>query len=471
RATVASVSAARWLVGVLACVVLCFLAATAVGEYMESTIAGRANLIIGNAMPSVQMLTTARGNLRQLELALERYATIPSDQRPELRDRIAATRQDIGAALSSYVALPFFADEPELYAHVQEGIAGLDAQLKDVLSQPAPAGVDHIHHAFGIVDEAILRVVSFDAAQGRRLGREIQQVRGETRSIVVLLDAVSVALAIGAALLALRQLRRTTRAQAAEREARDRHETELAAQNEALGEFAGRVAHDVLSPLSTTMFALELLRRTCEDDPAACRMADRGAAAVTRVHVLVDGLLAFSRAGGQPEPGVSTEIAPVIADVVDGLSGQAKERRIELMVSSIPAGSVACSSGILTSMVSNLVRNAIKYMGEAPERRIDVRVVDGHDRWRFEVEDTGPGIPLEHQQRIFQPYVQLGRRAEGIGLGLATVDRLVRAHGGSLGLSSPPDHGCLFWFELPKAISTQPGAVRNVASLEHQPTS
>jgi signal transduction histidine kinase len=465
RVTVASVSAARWLVGVLAGVVLCFLAATAVGEHLESAIAGRANLIIGNAMPSVQTLTTARGDLRQLELDLERYATIPADQRPELRDRIAATRQNIDAALSSYVSLPFFPNERDLYGHVERGLAGLDKQLADFLSHPDPAAVEHLHHAFDIVDAAILRVVSFDAAQGQRLGLEIQQVRGETRSIVVLLDAASVALAIGAAFLALRQLRRATRAQATEREARERHENKLVAQNEALGEFSGRVAHDVLSPLSTTMLALELLRHTCEKDPSACRMADRGTAAVTRVHTLVDGLLAFSRAGGQPEPGASTEIAPVIADVIDGLTGQARERRIELNVASVPTGSVACSSGILTSLISNLVRNAIKYMGDAPERRVDLRVIDMKDRWRVEVEDTGPGIPVEQQQKIFQPYVQLARRAEGIGLGLATVDRLVRAHTGSLGLISPPERGCLFWFELPKAISMRPELAPNAASF------
>jgi signal transduction histidine kinase len=140
----------------------------------------------------------------------------------------------------------------------------------------------------------------------------------------------------------------------------------------------------------------------------------------------------------------------VITDVVDGLIGQARERQIDLCVSELPAGAVACSRGVLTSVVSNLVRNAIKYIGDAPERRIELRVIDAKQRWRIEVEDTGPGIPAEHQQRIFQPYVRLGRGGDGIGLGLATVDRLVRAHAGSLGLISPGP-GCLFWFELPKA--------------------
>jgi len=180
---------------------------------------------------------------------------------------------------------------------------------------------------------------------------------------------------------------------------------------------------------------------------------------LARVHALVDGLLAFSRAGGQPEPGSSTEIAPVVADVVDGLSGQANDHRIALSASAVPQGTIACTTGVLTSLISNLVGNAIKYMGDAPVRRIDLRTVDAGDRWRIEVEDTGSGIPLEHQERIFQPYVQLGGNTHGIGLGLATVDRLVRGHGGSLGVISAPRRGSLFWFELPKPIAARPELV------------
>jgi signal transduction histidine kinase len=469
RGTSVSVSAARWLVGVIASIVLCFTLATAVAEHLESAIAGRANDIVANAMPSVQMLSAARGNLRRLEADLDRYGGLPADQRLALRDRILATRQDIDGTLAEYTALPFFPRERGLYVHVEDALADLDAALPGYVSAREPATLAKLHHGFDILDEAIERVVSFDAAQGERLGLEIQHTRGDTRGVVVLLDAASVALAIGAAFLALRQLRRAARARKAEAEAHQRREAELRAQAEALGQFAGRVAHDVLSPLQTATLALEMVRGACEKNPSAHRATDQGIAAVARVHSLVDGLLAFSRAGGQPEPGASTEIAPVITDVVDGLSGQAREQRIRLTVGDIPNGSIACSKGVLVSLVSNLVRNAIKYMGDAPERRIDLGVIDAGDRWRVDVADTGPGIPSEQQERIFQPYVQLGRGAAGIGLGLATVDRLVRAHSGSLGVVSPPGRGSLFWFEIPKASAVAEVA-HGRAAVEHAVT-
>lgn len=450
RGTSVSVSAARWLVGVIATIVLCFTVASAVGEHLESAIAARATDIVANAMPSVQLLSAARGDLRRLEANVERYAAVPADQRLELHDHILATRENIDGRLAAYAALPFFPQERELYAPVEDALAGLDTSLPAYVAQPAAASLAKLHHGFDILDEAIERVVSFDAAQGVRLGLEIQKVRGDTRGILVLLDAASVALAIGAVFMALRQLRRTARARKAELAAHERRESELAAQAEALGQFAGRVAHDVLSPLQTTTLALETVRSACETNPSANRAADRGIAAVARVHALVDGLLAFSRAGGQPEPGASTEIAPVIADVVGGLGVQAAAKRIELVAGPVPSGSIACSKGVLVSLVSNLVRNAIKYMGDALERRIDVRVVAAGNCWRVEVADTGPGIPPEQQARIFQPYVQLGHSAAGIGLGLATVDRLVRAHSGALGVVSAPGHGAEFWLEIPK---------------------
>jgi signal transduction histidine kinase len=446
-----SVSAARWLVAVIASVVLCFTLASFVGEYLERAIAERANDISANAMPSVQILTTAQRAIQQIDLDMDRYTAAPADQRAGYRARILATRADAAASFASYAALPVFPDESALQAELRTSLADLDRALARYFSDDQPTSLANVHGQLDLTEAAIARSVSFDAVQGQRLGLEIERIHSDTRGTVELLDVASVLLAIGAGYLAVRQLGHAARALKVEREDRERRAAELAVQNEALGQFAGRVAHDVRSPLATAMLALQLVEHACAHDRSMHRATERGIAAVTRVHVLVDGLLAFSRAGGQPEPGSSTEVAAVIADVVDGLSGTASEHGIALVASAVPRGAIACTTGVLTSVISNLVGNAIKYMGDAPVRRIEVRVVEAGDRWRIEVADTGPGIPLADQDRIFEPYVQLGRNGSGIGLGLATVDRLVRGHGGTLGVISAARQGSLFWFELRKA--------------------
>lgn len=451
-----SVSAARWLVGVMVSVVVAFLLATLAAQHLDGAVATRANDIIANAMPSVQLLSSARGNLRRLEHAFEAAAS--TDASAKLQSEVESLRRDLDEALASYAALPFFSDEPAQYAQVLQVLATLDRDRASWSLAPGLTAdaLGKLREDFSRVDEALERMVRFDAEQGQRLGLEIEHIRAQSAGLVALLHGLSVALALVGVALALRQLRRAALARRAERAEREHREAALAAQNEALGEFAGRVAHDILSPLTTAMLSLDIVRQSCPRDPVTTRATERGVAAVHRVHALVEDLLSFARAGGQAEPGVAAEIAPVLTDLLDGLAMQAQEQRISLTLAPVPPGAVACSTGVLTSVVLNLVRNAMKYMGDASDRRIEVRVLDAATRWRIEVSDTGPGIPEDQQQRIFEPYVQLGRRREGIGLGLAIVDRLVRSHGGAVGVRSNPGAGALFWFELPKVHAPDP---------------
>lgn len=474
RETSASVSAARWLLGVTACVVLAFVLATGVSEYVEGSIATRSNEIISNAMPSIQMLARARGDLRRLDNAIDRYPGASADKKADLAAKITGLRDSVGVNLASYASLPLFPDERTLYMHAQTNFDDLQAHLARFLVHPATQEHALVQRDLDVFDDALERINTFDATEGQRLGLEIEHIRGQARATTVLLDAISVALAIIAAILAVRQFQRVAREQAVLRRMRDEREAELASQNEALGEFAGRVAHDILSPLTAAVLSFDLIRHT-SSDPIAISGVERGTAAITRVHTLVDDLLTFSRAGGHPEPGASAAIGPVLGDIIEGLRVQAEQQRIELALAPVPEGSAACSEGVLTSIVSNLVRNALKYMGPAPVKRVDVRVRDADDRWRVEIEDTGPGIAPEHQQKIFEAYVQLDRSSAGVGLGLATVDRLVRAHGGTLGVISPVsgDRGSLFWFELPKWRAAETAAATSAvttAAAHERPT-
>jgi signal transduction histidine kinase len=96
------------------------------------------------------------------------------------------------------------------------------------------------------------------------------------------------------------------------------------------------------------------------------------------------------------------------------------------------------------------VRNAIKYMGARPTRKIVVRASPAGHFARLEVEDTGPGIPAEIKATLFEPFVRGPHEdVNGTGLGLATVKRLVESHGGRVGVESTLGAGTLFWVELP----------------------
>src|SRR5262249_22986618 len=93
---------------------------------------------------------------------------------------------------------------------------------------------------------------------------------------------------------------------------------------------------------------------------------------------------------------------------------------------------------------------------DRPTRNVRVHVEDRDERVRIEVEDTGPGLTRESEQRAFLPFVRIGGAKEPrTGIGLATVKRLVEAYGGRVGVRSILGEGSVFWFEMPKAAEAR----------------
>lgn len=440
-----SLASAKLLVGVMTAVVVAFVGATAVSQYVESQIAKQTEDIVGNAMPSIQALALVRGELRNIDALISR-----AHGRDRVASEIVESRRDIDAALASYVALPFFPGEQDMYRPVPDLLRLLDRELAEVDAGLAAAALEVSRDTIADIDRVLQRIVTYDAAQGQRLGLSIAQIRSRSRAIIWMFDSGSVVLAAGALALAQRQRRKALRVIEEERVVAERQLSDLRTQVDELGHFAGRVAHDIRSPLQTALIAMEMARDGITDATAARRAIGRGTAALQRMAILVDGLLEFARAGGKPAEGAVAEIRTVADELVAGLAGDAMTHHIELSAD-VPTGArVACTTGVLTSILSNLVRNAIRHMGDAVERRVDVVAHDAGACWRIEVRDTGPGIPPGQERRIFEPHVQLGTAAGGIGLGLATVERLVHAHRGNVGVTSPPGHGAVFWVELPK---------------------
>jgi signal transduction histidine kinase len=116
---------------------------------------------------------------------------------------------------------------------------------------------------------------------------------------------------------------------------------------------------------------------------------------------------------------------------------------------------VACNEGLLTAALSNLVRNALTHMDGAPNKHVDIIAADDGDRVRIEVRDDGPGLPPGSEATVFDPFVRgPGATSSGLGLGLATVKRIVESHGGAVGVESHAGVGCRFWMALPKAHAT-----------------
>jgi signal transduction histidine kinase len=118
---------------------------------------------------------------------------------------------------------------------------------------------------------------------------------------------------------------------------------------------------------------------------------------------------------------------------------------------------VHCPDVLLSNVLRNLMKNALRYLGDSPHREIVVRAVPAGPDVRIEVEDGGPGVPEGLERRIFEPYVRgPNASAAGLGLGLATVKRIVEAHHGEVGVRRGGERGSVFWFTLAREGASSP---------------
>jgi signal transduction histidine kinase len=386
---------------------------------------GEASALLENALPSVEYLSDARGQLLRINGCLAEHV---SDKRAS--DCVRDARTEMGAALSEYQKLPTYPGEPLLFDKALRSLRQLDAE-SNTLDRDGQR--QKLIRTVSQVDEKLRAVTLLNARQAHLHAEVIGDHRESSAWLELLLDCISVLVVTVATLFALRVARR--------------YMTFLEEKSNELEQFSSRVAHDLMSPLSTVALALSM------DVAAHARpstKADLALASLRRVRGLVEALFEFARAGAHPS-GERVRVDELVEQLLPELEEQAVEAKIDLSLEGhAPPLEVACAPGVLISIICNLVRNAIKFMGASPKRTITVRARPGRGAVRFEVEDSGPGIPVQLQDFIFEPHARVGAAGQpGLGIGLATVKRLVTAHGGVVGVRSDQGQGALFWFELP----------------------
>jgi signal transduction histidine kinase len=428
-----------------------FIGATAYTVHRLRTLDHLSSAIATNAVPSVDYL--GRSGMRLLRLRQLLFETlVPVTER---RDTLAAARSELEALerdVGEYLELTPLQGEEDLWDQMRRDFVRATNLARSVLSVEEQG--DHAEAqrrfaeavpAFDRASQTMLETMEFDVRESERLAREVQLVRHARTQNIILLDVLATLVAAVSAIVALRAARVHDRLL-------ESHSALLSQRVTELDRFAGRVAHDILSPLDAVGMGLALISAT--GDPVSRGYTERSVRALQRVRLLVEGLLQYARAGAQTQLGAQTSVDDIIASVVADCTNGGHANGVEVVVASPEPLQVTCSAAVLTSIVQNLVSNAIKFMAERPVRKVTVRTSAAGDRVRLEVEDTGPGIPAAIQQDIFSPFVRGPQEhVGGMGLGLATVQRLVQAHGGKVGLRSAEGIGTTFWVDLPRATA------------------
>jgi signal transduction histidine kinase len=229
------------------------------------------------------------------------------------------------------------------------------------------------------------------------------------------------------------------------------------AANEAKTEFLATMSHEIRTPLNSVLgFAQLLVERT--DLPADARrqlgLIDTAGKALLTV---VNDILDFSRVeAGQVELLFQpTSAAAELHDAVGIIRQEAQNKGLVLEVEiHDPVGGLHDLDGLrLRQVLLNLLNNAVKFTEVGRIRAcLTVEPGDIEDRLKFEIVDTGVGIAVEQQSRLFQRFSQVDGSASraygGAGLGLAISKALVELMGGKIGVDSAQGHGSAFWIEL-----------------------
>lgn len=454
----------RILVVAFVAVVAAFIGSTLLVQHQAQTIDEEAARISRDIGPGIQVVSDLRAEVREVEETVSRAVETGG-----LSDEVAQARRRVDVLLEQALALPTDGPEAVLLAKLHGAVRTFNEASERALEQSrggfsAEARRTVHSEVWRLADaagSAANDLVQYDVSQSEATAGHIEAALARGNRIAWQLDALCALLAALAAWVTVRAVRQIHRAQQQNEEMARRKAEELE-------EFAGRVAHDVLSPLSAVSMALGVVERNPSHAPDALT---RAGASLARVRRIVDGLLEFARAGARPEVGARATVKAVTAGLLEELTPFATQRHATLRFDEVPDCAVSCSPGVLLSVLGNLLRNGLKYLGNAETREVALRVRTRRGRVLFEVEDTGPGIPSSLGMRIFEPYIRgPNTGAPGIGLGLATVKRLVESHGGTLGVRAGARGGALFWFELDEAAPFEPGQLPGV-SLDRQVSS
>ncbi|MBZ0281415.1 MAG: GAF domain-containing sensor histidine kinase [Anaerolineae bacterium] len=255
---------------------------------------------------------------------------------------------------------------------------------------------------------------------------------------------------------AIRNARNFAELEAARDELRLRA-SELEARNKELDAYSHTIAHDLKSPLNSLMLKSELIKMKFGEvlGPEGIKFVDGIKEGGFRMNAMIDQLLWLARLRNVHEALTPLEVKPVVQMAIARFDSLIAEEKITVEYGeTFPT--VLGHAQWVEEIFANLISNAIKYMGkENHQPRITIRGQAQGETVRYEVEDTGVGITPEDQKRLFEMFTRLHTvKAEGLGLGLSIVQRMVAKQNGQIGVTSQPGAGSTFWFTLPAAPPT-----------------
>jgi PAS domain S-box-containing protein len=227
------------------------------------------------------------------------------------------------------------------------------------------------------------------------------------------------------------------------------HATELEGANIELEAFNSMVAHDLRTPLNNINGLCQVMQQFCAEQNAECKGYVQGIYEATlQMDWLINTLLKFSRTLHAEMHRDKVDLSGVAREVAASLERAETERQVTFRIAN---GIVVMGDAKLLNIVlENLIGNAWKYSGNEEGTVIEFGVIEREGKLSYFVRDNGPGFDMAYAEKLFIPFQRLpgAKEFKGNGIGLATVERIIKRHGGRIWAESERGKGATFYFTL-----------------------
>ena len=217
----------------------------------------------------------------------------------------------------------------------------------------------------------------------------------------------------------------------------------------AMGKMAASLAHQIRTPLSSTLLYVSNLKRQVLSDEDRIAITEKMTARLRHLEQLIEDMLLYSRDGKVGEEYFTSQ--DLLIELEQGLEAQLELTKTHFVINNTAENLIIYGNRqMLLSALTNLAMNAMQAMKESNKSlagKLEVTLSQSNDNVCIALKDNGPGISPELQEQIFDPFYTT--RTQGTGLGLAVVLAVAKAHGGDVQLESTLNKGSIFKVSLP----------------------